>query len=81
MENKVIPVFFAYNGENKDSIVNIYNGLKKSDCIEYSLNILYKGEIEKFESSSATFFDVSEYIKDSSSEFYKFAIPMEDKDE
>ena len=76
MENKIIPVFFAYNGENKENIVNAYSNLKKSEGLEYKAHVLYRGEIEGFDEISATLLDVSEYIKADSYKLYKFAIPM-----
>ncbi len=75
MENKIIPVFYAFNGENKENIINSIKNLCKGNG-NYKFHVLFKGKIEDFDGCDVTSIDVSEYIKDSSASFFKFAIPM-----
>ncbi len=75
MENKIIPIFYAFNGENKEQIINSVEKLSGLNC-EYKINILYKGNAGEFAGYNFSFIDVSELIKDDSYKFYKFAIPM-----
>lgn len=76
MEKRIIPVFFAYNGENKEQITSLAEGFSKNESCEYKMHVLYKGNIEGFDELGALLIDVSELIKDDNYKLYKFAIPM-----
>ena len=76
MENKIIPVFFAYNGKNEEEIKGFFKSLTQKNGYQYKAHILYKGAIAEFEGIEASFVDVGEFIKDDNYKYYKFAIPM-----
>lgn len=75
MENKIIPVFFAFDAQNKENIINLVKKLRNEND-SYKFHVLYKGEFYGFDDLDITSIDVSEYIKDSSASFFKFAIPQ-----
>lgn len=75
MENKIIPVFLAFDGQNKENIINLVKKLRNEND-SYKFHVLYTGEFYGFDDLDVTSIDVSEYIKDSSASFFKFAIPQ-----
>ncbi|MBQ8546007.1 MAG: 1-acyl-sn-glycerol-3-phosphate acyltransferase [Clostridia bacterium] len=77
MENEIIPIFYAFDCENEQAIIDSIANLPKA--FEYEIHILYKGEVgnlkEQLNHYNIKFDEVSELISDNSSDYYKFAIP------
>ncbi len=77
METNIIPIFLALDNENEQNLISAIEKLSSFNC---KIHVLHKDNVddlkERLNNSSIVFCDVSELIKDGSSDYYKFAIPM-----